>query len=79
MQDGSLERKGSENRNAIWKTPNWCKILEASKAVVLKLVSLGSLKKEILIPWRKFVLGRNWGGKAVDEETSIFIICLFNT
>jgi len=32
MHDDSLERKGSsENRNAIWKTYNWLKILQAAK------------------------------------------------
>jgi len=32
MPDDSLERKGSsENRNAIWKTYNWFKILQATE------------------------------------------------
>jgi len=29
---------------------------------------LGSLREEFLIPGRRFVAGRNWGGEAVDEK-----------
>jgi len=35
-------------------------------------VPLGSLREEFLIPESKFVPGRNWGGKTVDEKTSSF-------
>ena len=38
-------------------------------AVVLKWVPLGSLREEFLIPGRKVVPRRNWGGTAVDQET----------
>jgi len=30
------------------------------------------LREEFLIPGRKFVPGRNWGGKAVDEKSLSF-------
>jgi len=43
-----------------------------SKAVVLKREPLGSLREEFLIPGKKFVPERNWGGKAVDEKTLFF-------
>jgi len=36
--------------------------------VVLKRLPLGSLREEFLISRKKFVPGRNWGGKAVDEK-----------
>jgi len=39
---------------------------------ILKRVPLGSLWEEFLFPGRKFVPGRNWGGKAVDEKTLSF-------
>jgi len=39
------------------------------RAVVLKRELLGSLREEFLIPGRKFIPGRNWGGKDVDEKT----------
>jgi len=42
------------------------------RPVVLKGESLGSLSEEFLIPSRKFVHGRNWGAKAVDEKTLSF-------
>jgi len=35
-------------------------------------MSLGSLREEFFIPRRKFVSGRNWGGKAVHEKASSF-------
>jgi len=35
--------------------------------VVLKREPLGSLREEFLIPGRKFVPGRSWGGKAVEK------------
>jgi len=35
-------------------------------------VPLGSLREEISIPGRKFVPGRNWGGKAVGEKALSF-------
>jgi len=38
MPDNSLERKGSsENRNVIWKTYNWFKILQASKMKTMNM------------------------------------------
>jgi len=43
-----------------------------SSAVVLKWEPLGSLKEEFQTPGRKFVPGRNWGGKAVGEKTLSF-------
>jgi len=46
---------------------------ESANLVVLKRVRLGSPREEFLIPRRKFVPGRNWGGKAVDKKTS----CLY--
>jgi len=46
---------------------NYC-----SRAVVLKREPLGSAREEFLIPGRKTVPGRNWGGKAVDEKTLSF-------
>jgi len=36
--------------------------------MVLKQVPLDSLREEFFILGRKFVSGRNWGGKAVDEK-----------
>jgi len=36
--------------------------------VVLKGEPLGSLKEEFFMPGRKFVSGRNWGGKALGEK-----------
>jgi len=42
------------------------------RPVVLKRVPLGSLREEFLIPGRKFVPGRNWGGKALDVKTLSF-------
>jgi len=42
-------------------------------------VPFGSLREEFFIPGGKFVSGRNWGGKAVDEKNKVFIICLFQT
>jgi len=47
-------------------------------SVVLKGEPLGSLRVEFLIPRRKSVPGRNWGGKAVGEKPQVFIISLFN-
>jgi len=35
-------------------------------SVAFKREPPGSLREELLIPGRKFVPGRNWGGKAVD-------------
>jgi len=46
--------------------------------VVLRRVPLGSLRKECLIPGRKFVPRRNWGGESADEKPEVFIVCLFN-
>jgi len=46
--------------------------------VVLKREPLGSLREEFLIPGRKFVPGRNWGGKAVNEKTKN-IIFIYST
>jgi len=43
-------------------------IFTISSPVVLKQVPLGSLNEEFVIPGRKFVPGRNWGGKTVDEK-----------
>jgi len=40
--------------------------------VVLKGEPLGSLRQEFLIPERKFVPGRNWGGKAANETNLSF-------
>jgi len=34
--------------------------------------------EESLIPGRKFIPVRNWGGKAVAEKKLVFIISLFN-
>jgi len=45
-----------------------------SIAVVLKRVPPDSLREEFLIPGRKIVPGRNWGGKAVDEKTLEFLL-----
>jgi len=42
--------------------------------VVLKREPLGSLKEEFLIPRRKFVPGKNWGGKAVDEKNLFLLL-----
>jgi len=36
--------------------------------MVLKRVPFGSLREEFFIPGGKFVSGRNWGGKGVDEK-----------
>jgi len=47
------------------------------RPVILKREPLGSLSEEFSIPGRKFVPGRNWGGKAVGEKTQVFIIRLF--
>jgi len=41
--------------------------------VVLKQEPLGSLK-EFFIPGRKFVPGKNWGGKAVDEKNLFLLL-----
>jgi len=46
--------------------------MQTSRPVVLKREPLGSLREEFLIPGRKFVPGRNWRGKAVDEITLFF-------
>jgi len=35
-------------------------------------VPFDSLSEEFVIPGRKFVPGRNWGGKTVDEKTLSF-------
>jgi len=35
-------------------------------------VPTGSLREEFLIPGRKFVPGRNWGGRDVDEKYYCF-------
>jgi len=40
--------------------------------VVLKRKPLGSPREEFLIPERKIVPGKNWGGKAVDEKNFSF-------
>ena len=51
MPDGSLGRNGnSENRNAIWKTYNWRKILEAEKWVS------GLLPMEAVSPQYVFIV-----------------------
>jgi len=42
--------------------------------VILKREPLGSLGEEFLIPGRKFVPGRNWGGKAVDEKKLFLLL-----
>jgi len=53
---------------------------KAFRTVVLKREPLGSLREEFLIPKRKFVPGRNWGGKAVHEKNLLLpYISLFNT
>jgi len=44
------------------------------KPVVLKRVPLCSPREELLIPGR-FVPGKNWGEKAVDEE-NLNVHCL---
>jgi len=44
--------------------------------VVLKRVPLGSQREKFFIPGRKFVSGRNWGGKGEDENALNFMICL---
>jgi len=41
--------------------------------VVLKREPLGSFREEFLMPGRKFVPGRNWGGKVVDEKPKCLI------
>jgi len=41
--------------------------------VVLKRVTRDSLSEEFLIPGRKFVPGRNWGGKSVHEKNLLFL------
>jgi len=48
-------------------------------AVVLKRVPLGSLREGFLVPGRKFVPWRNWGGKAVNEKTRNFYYLFINT
>jgi len=40
--------------------------------MVLKREPLGSLREEFQIPGRKFVPGRNWGGKAVEKKLSTY-------
>jgi len=40
--------------------------------VVFKWVPLGSPREEVGILGRKFVPGRKWGGKGVDERTLSF-------
>jgi len=48
--------------------------------VVIKREPDDSLREEFLIPERKFVPGKNCGGKAVGKKTKVFIpISLFNT
>jgi len=39
-----------------------------ARAVVLKGEPLGSLREESLYPGRKFLPGRNWGRKTVEEN-----------
>jgi len=55
-----------------------CGPVRKYRSVVLKGATWLTTK-EFLTPGRKFVRGRNWGGKAVDEKPSVFIIRLFNT
>ena len=43
-----------------------------ARAVVLEQVPLGLVKEEFLIPGRKFLPGRDWGGKPVDEKNYDF-------
>jgi len=40
---------------------------------------LGSLREEFLIPGRRFVAGRNWGGEAVDEKNLTFSLVVYLT
>jgi len=42
--------------------------------VVLKQEPLGSLKEEFLIPGRRFVPGKNWRGKAVDDKNLFLLL-----
>jgi len=53
-------------------------VAERFKAVVLKQVPLGSLRK-LLIPGRNFFPTRNWEGKAVDEKNLKFILFVYST
>jgi len=53
--------------------------LNRCTAAFLKRVPLGWLREEFYFPKRKFVPGRKWGGKAVHQQSSVFILCLFNT
>jgi len=46
--------------------------LDGSKPVVFKQEPLCSLREEFLILGRKFLPGRNRGGKSVDEKTLSF-------
>jgi len=50
-----------------------------SSPVVLKREPLDSLKAEFLIPGRKFVPGRNCGGKVVDEKNLFIVTLVFST
>ena len=47
-----------------------CNCLQCYMPVVLKWVPLGSLREEFLIPGKKFVSEKNWGGKVLDQKTS---------
>jgi len=47
--------------------------------VFLERVPLRSLREEFLIPERKFVPGRNWGGINVNENTLSFYYLFLNT
>jgi len=42
------------------------------RPVILKRGPLGSLWEEFFIPGMKFVPGRNWEGKAVNEKNLSF-------
>jgi len=53
-------------------------LIEVIRPVVLKRVPLDLLREEFLIPRRKFVRVRNWGGKAVDEKTR-FLWFIYST
>ena len=50
-----------------------------SSPVVLKRESLGSLREEFFIPGRKFVPGRNWGGKAVEKSLMYLFLLVYST
>ena len=47
--------------------------------MVLKWKPLGSLREEFWIPGRKFVPGRNWGGKAAKINPSFLFILVYST